>query len=225
MPSTKVAPAGTLGFDTNTPLDAEGAVAFYEHGYRFAVRYVRRVLARANDLSVAEIQRLHDAGLAVSVVQHVESETSWVPSVDKGAEYGANAAAATGLLGIPQGVVVWCDLEGVARGTPAATTLAHCNAWFEAVAGQGYVPGIYVGWHCGLTPDQLYRGLKFAHFWGAYNLNSDEEPAIRGLQMKQHAALHKDVPAGLPYSIDVDTVRADNLGGLPIVYAPDGWLT
>jgi hypothetical protein len=223
MPSAKAIPAGTLGFDCNNPLDAEGAVAFYEHGYRFAVRYVRRELARTTDLSAAEIQRLHDAGLAVGVVQHVESESSWVPSTDKGNEYGVNAAAACGLIGIPQGVVIWCDLEGVAKGTPAATVLAHCNAWFDAVAGQGYVPGIYVGWRCGLTPDQLYRGLKFSHYWGAYNLNADEEPSVRGIQMKQHAALRKDVPSRVGFPIDTDSVKADKLGGLPTMYAPDGW--
>jgi hypothetical protein len=85
------------------------------------------------------------------------------------------------------------------------------------------VPGLYIGWRCGLTPDQLYYKLKFAHFWAAYNLNNDEEPSVRGVQMKQNAALKSDIPPGMGAPIDTDRVLIDKLGGLPTFWTPDGW--
>src|SRR5437879_11294103 len=66
-------------------------------------------------------------------------------------------------------------------GTPAAQVIDYCNRWHAAVAGAGYVPGLYVGFHCGLDATQLYRALRFSHYWCAYNLNADEMPIVRGL--------------------------------------------
>lgn len=218
-----IIPSGARGFDANAVIDAEGARAFFERGYRFAVRYVPRVQSRPNDLSAAEIQDLTDAGLAVMPVQHVESESSWVPSGAKGARYGDTAAAACREVGLPHGVTVWCDLEGVKAGTSHAVVIRHCNAWFDSVRAAGYQPGLYVGWHSGLTSDELYHKLRFERYWAAYNLNADQEPAVRGVQMRQHSATHADVPAGILFEIDTDTVRADRLGALPTAFAANGW--
>lgn len=222
--SVRAAVAGMRGFDCNTPVDREGAVAFYEKGYRFAVRYIRRRTARLHDLSMSEIERLHDAGLAVMPVQHVESESSWIPSADKGREYGETAALACTELALPRGVTVWNDLEGVSSAVPPAHVIAHCQAWFIAVASAGFQPGLYVGWHAGLSATQLYQNLSFTRYWGAYNLNADQEPVVRGLCMKQHVAKPVDIPWGITFPIDTDTIKADKLGGLPFVYAPAGWV-
>src|SRR5437016_4716322 len=82
-----------------------------------------------------------------------------------------------------------------------------------------YVPGLYVGFRCGLTPAELYRALRFTHYWGAYNLNSDEAPAVRGLQMKQSSPKALDAVAGCAFEFQVDTVRGDALGGHPTLIA------
>ena len=119
--------------------------------------------------------------------------------------------------------MVWCDLEGVTVGTPAAQVIDYCNQWHAAVAAAGYVPGLYVGFRCGLTPAQLYRALRFTHYWGAYNLNSDEAPAVRGLQMKQSSPKALDAVAGCAFEFQVDTVRGDALGGHPTLIAREGW--
>src|SRR3989441_2765767 len=94
--------------------------------------------------------------------------------------------------------------------------------WHAAVAGAGYVPGLYVGFHCGLDATQLYRALRFSHYWGAYNLNADEMPIVRGLQMKQSLCKPPDAVPGHTFEFQVDTVRADALGGHPTLVARDG---
>ncbi len=217
-------PRGTRGFDCNHQVDDEAARALWEKGYRFAVRYVRRSAIHDYDLTRDEIGRLFDAGLAVMPVQHVESERSWQPSAEKGRANGWAAASSCKQLGIPDGVTVWCDLEGTADDAAAESVAEYCQMWHAAVRTSGYQPGLYVGWHSGLTADALYHRLAFQHYWSSYNLNADEEPAVRGVQMRQHAAHGQDTPAKLPFAIDVDVVVGDRLGGVPTAYAPMGWI-
>src|SRR5437879_851858 len=192
-------------------------------GARFCVRYVRRQTVHDFDLTADEADGLIGAGLGLMVVQHVESETAWTPTAAKGAANGDVAATEAQQIGIPPGGMVWCDLEGVTVGTPAAQVIDYCNRWHAAVAGAGYVPGLYVGFHCGLDATQLYRALRFSHYWGAYNLNADEMPIVRGLQMKQSLCKPPDAVPGHTFEFQVDTVRADALGGHPTLVARDGW--
>ena len=160
------------------------SAAFFKHGYRFCVRYVRRANRHAYDLTHGEAAGLLDAGIGLMIVQHVAPE-GWTPTVKDGASYGSTAAAESTNVGVPPGVMVWCDLEGVAPTAPAQQVIDFCNAWHSAVAAAGFVPGLYVGFGAGLSPTQLYRDLRFTHYWSAYNLNADQYPAIRGVQMRQ----------------------------------------
>jgi hypothetical protein len=156
-------------------------------------------------------------------VQHVESESSWKPTDDKGRQYGQAAADACMAAGIPSGTTVWLDLEGVAEDTSHEQVIRYCNLWHDAVAAAGFEPGIYVGWHCGLTPVELYGRLKFSHYWAAYNLNADEYPITCGVSMKQHAAASGDKPGGVTFDIDTDVVLGDKMGRFPTLFAPDEW--
>lgn len=217
-------PDGTRGFDANATITTDVASAFYAQGYRYCVRYVRRDKAHATDLTAAEATALLEAGLGLMPVQHVESEDSWQPSADKGTTNGGVAATEAAAIGLPAGVTIWCDLEGVDPETPAQAVIDYCNQWHAAVASQGYVPGLYVGYHAGLNPSQLYRSLRFIHYWGAYNLNSDQAPAVRGLQMKQSERRSVDAVPGVNLEFQVDVVRGDSLGGRPTLLAPDYWL-
>lgn len=187
------------------------------------MRYVRRQPRHKQDLTAAEASAILDAGLAIGIVQHVESEKAWTPTGDKGAKNGEVAAEESTAVGIPSGVCVWCDLEGVAKGTSAQDVIDYCNRWHSAVASAGYVPGLYVGYHCGLTATQLYRSLRFTHYWSSYNLNADEMPAVRGVQMRQGAARALDRVAGFDFGFDTDVITGDRLGGFPTVVGPDGW--
>lgn len=227
MGRTTVASPGMKGFDVNARVGPQAATSLAAHGYAFAVRYVPRLEATecvANDLSAEEIADLHAAGIAVMPVQHVESETSWVPTADKGAEYGRCAARAAQRCGIPGGVTLWLDLEGVAADehdtylVQAADVIAYCQAWYHAVTGVGYRAGLYVGWHCGLSARELHECLSFDRYWSSYNLNADELPAVRGVCMKQRLATHDEFTAWL--ELDIDVIEPDALGGLPMLYAP-----
>jgi hypothetical protein len=217
------APDGVRGFDTAESVSTKAATAFRRHGYRFCVRYVRRDKPHASALSVKEAKSLLWTGIGLMIVQYVESDTSWIPNGVKGTTNGDVAAAETTKLGVPWGVTVWCDLEGVEPGTRAQKVIDYCNRWHAAVSNAGYVPGLYVGYHAGLSPTQLYRNLRFSHYWGAYNLNSDQYPAVRGLQMKQARRKQSDSVPASGIDFQVDRIGADALGGRPTLLALEGW--
>lgn len=204
---------GSKGFDCNTPVSFDTAKRFGAAGYSFALRYIRRDPKASNDLSIAEIRDLHSAGLAVGIVQHFGPHEGWTPSDDLGKRYGMNAVDACRELGIPDGAMVWLDLESVDPAVDIETVIRYCNRWHDVVKMGGLLPGIYVGYGARLTPDQLYRRLKFTRYFAAYNLNSDQYPAVRGVCLRQHEAKPGDRPDGVRFPIDVDTAVADALGG------------
>lgn len=217
------APDGVRGFDTAETVTQSAAAAFRRHGYRFCVRYVRRDKPHASALSPKEAKYLIAAGIGLMLVQYVESDTAWIPSAVKGTKNGEIAASESEKLGVPWGVTVWCDLEGVRPGTPAQKVVDYCNRWHAAVSSAGYVPGVYVGYRAGLSRMQLYRSLRFTHYWGAYNLNLNQYPAVRGLQMKQSVRRQRDAVPNAGISYQVDKISADALGGRPTLLALDGW--
>jgi hypothetical protein len=208
-------PDGTKGFDCNQRVPRDVAQLFYDAGYRFAVRYVRRSAKHSYDLTVEEVNDLLDAKLGLMVVQHVGE--NWHPTLELGRSYGTIAAAETKLLDIPNGIMVWCDLEDVMTATPSAHVIEYCNSWYDAVAHAGYTPGLYVGYNSILSSWELYYRLKFMHYWGAYNVNSDQEPLIRGFQMRQKAATLPDLVRGTRFEFDVNVIKADRRGGTPVL--------
>jgi hypothetical protein len=153
-----------LGFDTDTVLDGTSANAFAAAGFHFAIRYLTRDAPEASsDLTWEEATDILAAGLALMAVQHV-APAGWVPSAELGSEQGKWAAVNAASVGIPSGVSVWLDLEGVADGTAPEAVTAYCDCWYEAVSGAGYLPGLYVGAEAGLDGDQL-SATMFDYFW------------------------------------------------------------
>lgn len=219
-PSIGSLPDGARGFDANQRITPGVANAFAAHGYQFAVRYVRRSTPHSFDLTSQEIVTLLDAGLGVMIVQHVAAD-GWIPTAEKGSNYGTIAATEARASGMPVGVSLWCDLEGVQPGVPADDVIAYCNNWHSQVLDAGYRPGLYVGWHAGLNAVQLYRKLKFDSYWSGYNLDADNYPARRGVQMRQFAAKASDRPAGVGTAFDVDVIHTDALGGTPSLLLPE----
>lgn len=214
---------GAKGFDTNSPVPDTIAKDFRAAGYSFAVRYVRREVVRSNDLTREEVKGLLNAGIAVMPVQHVESETAWTPSDSKGQLWGQNAVLAATECGIAAGTTLWLDLEGVAPGIQHEDIIRYCNYWYDRVFRAGFQPGIYVGWHARLTPVELYRRLKFTRYWGAFNLNEDQYPAVCGICMKQGVPKPRDLVPTFRWPIDTNKVVGDKLGRVPTMFAPDEW--
>jgi hypothetical protein len=142
-------------------------------------------------------------------VQHVAAE-GWSPSQALGQEYGGNAAANAQSVGLPAGVNVWLDLEGVAASAAPADIAAYCNAWYDVVSGAGYVPGVYVGANAGLSGDDLFFKLKMSHYWKS----GSNVPDIshRGYQLIQ--TIFTD--------FDRNVAKTDMLGGHALWLQADG---
>lgn len=214
----RLAPNGVRAFDCNDPLTPAQCSSFRAAGYRAAIRYVPRVIQHDYDLTPEEAERILKAGLALGIVQHVAPE-NWMPTARLGADYGHVAAMQAQFCGVPMGVNIWCDLEGVKLGTAPADIIGFLNSWWMEVAHFGYLPGLYVGWHAGLTAQQLFSNLRFQYYWSAYNLNADQVPAVRGVCMKQGTELRL---AGMKFDPDVCTT--DQLGNRATFLAPsDLW--
>lgn len=218
LPGTaQAAPSGVKGFDLNFILTKQQADAFWNAGFRFALRYVGRVNMKAErDLSADEAERLLSRGFALMPVQHVEGtpkHPTWMPTPEKGALYGANAAKFAQQIGFPPGVNVWLDLESVSESAAAADVIAYCNNWYAEVAAAKYVPGVYIGYGPGLTGQQLYSRLRFEHYWKAYNANDDVKPRPRGYQMEQTTSHGEAVGGVQGTDYDVDTTYVDGMGG------------
>ena len=202
------------GLDVNRPIAADEAAALVEHGYDFAVRYVRRTTKHSYDLTVKEARAILASGLGLMVVQHVANE-GWTPSARLGSTYGNTAAVEAARIGVPPGVTVWCDLEGVSADATSKAVIGFCNKWHSKVAAAGFIPGLYVGYGAGLDPDQLYWSLRFIHYWGAYNVTMADGPTKRGFQMKQRVAAPSDHVAAFDAEFQVDDIHTDALGGRP----------
>jgi hypothetical protein len=214
------APDGLHGFDCNSHLSGQAAAAFRQDGMRFALRYVPRhagASSAAGDISGSEASGILSAGLGLMIVQHV-NDPGWVPTGALGKEYGAFAAKSALDIGYQFGGMVWCDLEGVKLKPDERDTIAFLNYWLDQVGHAGFTPGLYVGYNSNLTADELYHRLRFSHYWSAYNLNADQFPAVRGVQMKQGTEITRH-----GVKIDPDTIRRDALGGLPLMHVDNEW--
>lgn len=199
------AAAGLRGCDVNQVLAAADAANLKNNGCDFCIRYIPRTAnLAAGNLSNAEALNILNAGMALMAVQHV-ALPGWLPTAALGTAYGSYAATyAQDIVGLPAGVNIWCDLESVANTAASADVIAYCNAWFTAVAAAGYLPGLYVGWGCGLTPQQLYSDLLFKNYWRAYN---GPQVFVRGFQLLQHTQQNV---GGI--EVDPNTTQTDAMG-------------
>jgi len=209
--SAQEAPSGAIGFDADTVLSAGLAQTFVQNGFTFVIRYLSLGESEdEGDLSTVEAQNILNSGLALMAVQHVDYP-GWTPSETLGGQYGANAAANAQEVGLPGGINIWLDLEGVAHGVPASDVIAYCNAWFAAVAGAGYVPGLYVGADAILNGQELYYDLSVEYYWQS---GSAVPPVdVRGYCMVQTISDAYEID-GCAY--DRDVIQADNMGSTPV---------
>lgn len=211
---------GVIGFDIATRLNMAQAKKYVSQGFAFCIRYVSRddATRKANekngtpDLSLDEGQVILAAGMALMVVQHCP-KPGWTPTAELGKTYGENAASYAATAGLPEGVNLWLDLEGIAKETPHQDIIDYCNAWFAAVRVGGYEPGVYLGFDIYLSSDELFFNLKTKHYWRAPGHVPDV--AHRGYQLIQH------IKNPGPTEFDWDVTRTDDLGDTVIWLAPN----
>ena len=128
---------------------------------------------------------------------------------------GAHAAATCQALGLPAGVSVWLDCEGLAAWkTPDAELVDACNAWADAVRAAGYSPCLYVGVPEPLTSEEL-SGLRFDAFWHGQGRVVDHagRPAAPDCGYVIHQAFPSCHVGGV--WVDTDALGRDQLGRLP----------
>ena len=180
------------GFDTTSHVSKAQAAAMKDDGYQFCVRYLSLgEQEKDEDLSFDEAQNILDGGLALMACQHVPFP-GWIPTRHEGRARGENARKHAKACGFPPGVNIWLDLEGInqSQQNNDSEIIAYCNAWFDAVAQFGYVPGIYLGFNIWLTGSQIFHLLKFRHYWKAPG--DIPEIEIRGYQIFQAYTVDKD---------------------------------
>jgi hypothetical protein len=174
----------------------------------FVARYVSLGPQGAGDLSQSETDAILAAGLALIGVQHCRASQGqgWDAGGARGRADGhwaaVNAAGAGLVAGI--GIALALDLEDVSQSTWGQPTIDHATEWCREVAAGGFEPVCYVGFNCGLTPQQLYDLPTVRRYWSDYG---PRVVTTRGFCLKQHA---QTTVAGV--AVDPDYASADQLG-------------
>lgn len=197
---------GALGCDCDSKIGLLAAQRLAGIGMKFIVRYVSLDTTEGpGDLDKNEVHDILSGGLALMTVQHVRYP-GWVPSAQMGSDDGGHAARHTVGAGIPAGVTVWCDLEGI-KGT-AQETIDYVKGWHQSVRSAGYGTGIYVGGGCPLTSAELYS-LPVDRYWRSFS-------AVPNVDRRGYCMLQlypSTMVGGVP--VDLNVVQKDYLGGLP----------
>lgn len=125
-------------------------------------------------------------------------------------------------LGLPKGCTVWLDLEGLAAWNADIPTLTKKLAdWATAIAGAGYMPGLYVGCPQPLSSKQLYS-LPFVRYWWGMGRCVDKTGALAeptcGWCMIQnpHGQKNGMLWRGTGILVDSNTIQCDYWGRLPV---------
>jgi cell division septation protein DedD len=221
--SVQSAPPHSRGFDTDTQLTAATAGAFVQAGFTFAVRYLSLGTPESpGDLSSQEVQDILGSGLALMAVQHAPEPGAQL-NAQFGLQYGRNAVLNAQSAGLPAGMNLWLDLEGVNSGTSAGDVTAYCNAWAGEVSGARYLPGLYLGYDAILDSEQL-DALEIKYYWRS---GSDaSQPSGSSLEYPYPAQGFCMVQSiSSSYAIDhvtydLDVIQSDNLGNTPMWLAP-----
>jgi len=203
---------GALGCDTDTKLTAACAAKLVAGGMKFVLRYLSLGSPAPGDLDKTEVDAILSANLSLMAVQHVRSP-GWMPTGQLGGQDGSSAAHNAVVAGIPAGVTIWLDLEGVSSVSPAQSVIDYVRSWYTAVRASGYDCGLYVGSGVPLDGAQLYS-LPVDRYWRSFS----EVPNVnrRGYCMIQ---LYDTTKIG-GIDVDLDVIQSDYLGGLPRWLAP-----
>lgn len=223
----KKAPAGQNGFDSACKINSEILEALTNKDFKFCIRYLTLgPYQNTNmDLSYEEAELILNHGLALFAVQHAPAP-NWdlYDPISQGNEYGTQAAQNAKSIGLPPGMNIWCDLEGLLDGISASQVETYCKHWYDSVLALGYVPGIYIGYDTYLSSSDLYHKLPFQHYWKG--MSSVPPVEHRGYQLVQHYPSESlELPcSGDPnqqFQFDTNTTQTDHKGGQVIWLAPD----
>jgi hypothetical protein len=153
-------PIGARLADTTNALDAQQCAAFRSQG-------VDGLFVYLGSPNIGQrVQWALGAGLGVKPVCYSQ-KSGWTPSADLGAQRGAKAVSDAHAAAFPQGIDIYCDLEG--SGGDVAATTAYLNAWARQVVDAGFIAGLYVGADQPLNGSQLYALAEFHRYWRSFS--------------------------------------------------------
>jgi hypothetical protein len=195
-----------LCVDTDMVLTATNCAALVSFGVKGVFRYV-------SDVSILELNSILGSGLKLFFVNHSRSP-GWIPSASEGTSDGQRDVKNLQGLGVPKGVHMFFDLEGVGGGSPQAV-IAHVTAWAAVISAAGYIPAIYVGAQALLTSAQLYALPVFLYWCSASNVTDiTGAAAMPGCNWSVYQGRPVNTTcAGV--LVDFDSVYEDNKNRLP----------
>jgi hypothetical protein len=154
-----VRPARVGARGTDSVQEVAEPAALKAAGVDFCVRYLHSATS-------AEVANIVAAGLA------------FMPVTFAGAYDGTDAAAQCKALGLPAGCTAFLDLEGQkAWAMDPAELMAKINAWADAVAAGGFMPGLYCGVPQPLTSAELYS-VRVVRYWRGQGRITDRTGAL-----------------------------------------------
>ncbi|MBX5466360.1 MAG: cell wall-binding repeat-containing protein [Firmicutes bacterium] len=183
--------------------------------YRFAARYLGGPCYRSTPLTAREAAALKADGLLLvslySGANRVPGEAvCGVQTQAQGTVDGERAVALAEGVGQPPGTAIYLDLEPYQTGTQ---WLGYVEGWTEAVAAQGYLPGVYSGPHQLQTIASQPWGENHVLYWvTAWNYAGVQVPPPDPTQILPEATLWQyagDVPGptGITDTVDLDAAQ------------------
>jgi hypothetical protein len=176
-------------------------------GYLFAGRYVRRATPHSDDLSIGEVMTLLDAGLGVTVFQHVAAP-GWMPSESLGRATERSRPKSRGSSASRPASSSGATSRACRPSLRRSRSIKFCNAWYDAVR------------RCNTTPGSMWAGTAESAATisttgsssGATlprTISIDRYPAVRGVCMQQGSYPPPGQRGeGVPFGIPFDTTRS-----------------
>jgi hypothetical protein len=170
-------------FDASVYVNPAMVEKLLEAGYRTRFGYVhyrKSVKDEASDpnhwpemMSKQELREHVELGMDVSLVQRIVPESiGGGLDYSSGKRFGDAAGWNARELGAPEGITVWCDVEGFEYRSPEQI-LDWCRGWYAGAIKHKVDPNGYFGMGLGndkdgyITPEQLYHRLPFWKYWRA----------------------------------------------------------
>ena len=174
------------------------------------------------DVSQAELEVVTRAGWLVYFYMHVP-EPGWTPNPSQGSLKGLAAAQKAQRIGVPAGVSLLPDMEGVSPAALSKVDAAYVRALAKPILDAGFTCPWYEGYLCGLTLADQAALIADGTVLGVDSDYGSREPLPGvGFLAKQHP---QTTLAGT--LIDPHTFFPDQRGkvivacGLPSVAPPD----
>ena len=128
---------------------------------------------------------------------------------------GEQTVAECHALGLPDGVTVFLDVEGIGPSITAAQLMMKIADWAHPVADANYIPSMYVGWKALLTSAELYA-LPVYRYWKAFSriLDRNGQPAEPACGW---SVIQSPTTTRAGVQVDIDFVTGDYRSRFPVL--------